>query len=170
MTFAFIRRYFIAVSSKLTCSNYELCSPTNHIRRVLRPQSILQLLLGPKSADSAPSREGAAPARQRHFWFTARYTRDVFLPREVQRSVFSKTVHFSELTTRIRRNTCEPGYALFFQACPEISALWMNRVETIQREAVCTTDWPERRLQGESFGIKRIAPRPSNSNKDGCNF
>lgn len=171
MTFSFIYIYFIAVYSKFTCSDYELCLPTNYNgRRIWREtRSILQLLLGPKSVESVPSGKGAMPAQGCRFWFMARYTRDVFMPREIQHSFF-KECRISELTTRIRKNICESGYVLFFQVYPEISALQMNQMEVIQWEAVCTMDWLETWIQGESFWIKRIAPRPSNSNKDRCNF
>lgn len=134
---------------------------TTTLRRI-RP--ILQQLRGPKSMECAPSHEGGTPAQGCQSWFTARYTRDVFTPREIQRSVFSKHVDFSELTTRNRKNICESEYALCSQVYPEISPLWINQVEMIQWEAACTRDWLVRWIHGESLQIKRNAPKP-NSNR-----
>lgn len=175
MTFYFIYTYFTAVYSSFTCSNYTLCSSTNYnVRRVLgETWSFLQLLLAPKSVESTPSGDGATPAQGCHFSFTARYTRDVFMPQEIQRSVFSKRADLLSSLPELGKmyvNQTMGFFFLLFQVYPKISALWMNQTEMTQWEAVCTTDWPEKWIQGRSFWIRRIAPRPSNSNKDGCNF
>lgn len=145
MTFSFIYIYiyFIAVYSKFTCSDYELCLPTNYnVRRILREtRSILQLLLGPKSVESVPSGEGATPAQGCRFWFTARYTRDVFMPREIQHS-FLKNVGF--LSSLPELGKIYVNQAMFysfkstlrFQLYKWIKWKWYNGKQFVQ-----WTDW-----------------------------
>lgn len=68
---------------------------------------------------------------------------DIFVPQEIQHSVFSKNVDFLSSLPELGKNIHESEYVLLLHAYPEISAQWMNQVEKIQSEAVCAMDWPD---------------------------
>lgn len=94
--FHFKYAYFSVVYSLFSCSNQELCSlPKYNTWPILREtKSILQLLLASMSMEPTPSGEGATLAQGCHFSLMIRCAMDIFMPQEIQHSVFSKNVDF----------------------------------------------------------------------------
>lgn len=124
MQFHFMYAYFIVVYSLFACSNQELCSlPKYNTWPILREtKSILQLLLAPKSIEPASSGEGATLAQGCHFSLMVRCAMDIFVPQEIQHSVFSKNVDFLSSLPELGKNIHESEYVLLLHAYPEISA------------------------------------------------
>lgn len=140
MKFSFRYTYFTAVCSKFTGSNHELCSPTNYnTGRVSTETWFKQQLFGPKSVEFLHCWRSHTSTEMPLLIYSKRHTRDVCMPGEIQRSVFSRNIDFlSSLPELGKINVTVFFYLLLFQVYPEISALWMDPTEMTQWEVACT--------------------------------
>lgn len=144
MKFSFTHTYFIAVCSKFTGSNYELCSPTNYnIGRILKETRLKQQLFGPKSVEFL------------HCWRSQQRDATSDLEQATHQACFyalgnptlqySKNIDFlSSLPKLGKIYVTVFFYVLLFQVCPGISALWMDpkRNDTMG-SCLYSADWED---------------------------
>lgn len=151
MKFPFTHTYFIAVCSKFTGSNYELCSPTNdNIGRILTETWFKQQLFGPKSVEFLHCWRSYASRDLPLLIYSKRHTRDVFMPWEIQSSNIQRIqIFLSSLPELGKIYMTVFFFVLLFQVCPEISALWMDPREMIQWKLLVHC-WLGRWIQGEN--------------------